>query len=138
MDSTIDKRSEPATMFSAPKGASIARLKKENLERLDWRDLFKEDGVASLPKEDSEAMDEYFRQFLKPGQGCVSCGKKQSGGDNIIDQFLDSHFTWGMANGEGFCSNCKYPARAYHRSVGPIKFLNMILQYHPAELGEER
>lgn len=107
-----------------------------NLPRLDWRDLFTV--REALSDEEAGALDAYFRQFLPPGD-CAACSAQQGvrgGGDGLIDSILArGAFTWGLANGEGYCRKCGYPARAYHRDVGPIKFLCLILQYHPDELG---
>lgn len=117
----------------------IAELRAANLPRCDWRTFLGvsnptcpccEPDAAAL--EGLRPLDEYFRHFLPPGP-CVCCGAKQVGG--IVESLLGTtKFTWGMVHGEGFCADCKYPARAYHRDVGPIKFLPMILQYHPDEL----
>ena len=103
---------------TAPRQAkrSLQSLQKASLPHLDWRELFKIEGEP-LSDADLKAMDDYFAQFLKPQKdtACVGCGSRQSGGDNIMAQFLDSHFTWGMANGEGFCDVCKYPVVGYFR-----------------------
>lgn len=125
MDSTL----------SGQKKRSLKTLQEAALPHLDWRDILKVEGEG-LSEADVAAMTEYFSHFLKPGGGCVKCSAQQGG--DILDAFIGkAKFTWGLTNGEGFCSDCKYPARAYHREVGPIKFLNMILQYHPDELSEK-
>lgn len=117
---------------------SLKSLQEANLPRLDWRSLFTII-EGELSAEDTKAMDEYFHQFVetRKGDGCIKCGARQ-GAKDIVDAFLgNARFTWGLANGEGFCGACKYPARAYHRNVGPIKFFEGILQYHPDELTEK-
>ena len=114
----------------------LPRLQARLLPRLDWRDLFR----LNEPPDDSTctAFDAYFRGFLPPGP-CVCCGEQQGIGPDegraIIDSIIGrAKFRWGLANGEGYCSGCGYPARAYHREVGPIRFFSCILQYHPDEL----
>ena len=69
-------------------------------------------------------VDKYLTAFLPYSNDCVCCGTKLCG-------LMVGTFTWGLANGEGFCGRCKYPARAIHR-VGDIGTLsNFVLQYHP-------
>lgn len=64
-----------------------------------------------------DACEAYFAQFDAPIYGenapgimmskvRCSCGRPLGG-------FIGS-FTWGIVFGEGFCSNCKRPGRAYH------------------------
>lgn len=121
-------------MSTAEKEAlkSLAELQAANLPRCDWRALLEVTG--EMTPDDEAAMDAHFRRFLQPGP-CVKCGERQ-GGDMVEAALGITRFRWGIANGEGACSTpyCGYPARAYHRHIGPIKFLNMILQYHPDEL----
>lgn len=87
------------------------------------------------------ALNEYLSAFAKPiksdreGGGmvgntlCLKCGE-------TLDGILGT-FQWGLAHGEGTCSKCGWPARAYHRpkdNGGEEMFnqvLEMILQYHP-------
>jgi hypothetical protein len=103
---------------------TLKELKTNNLARLDWKILFKFED--ELSDEDTRVLDDYFKHFVNPeGFECIRCGKNLTG-----------TFRWGLTHGVGACSNCGYPARAYHRDVGPIKFLNIILQYHPEELEE--
>lgn len=117
------------------KRRSLEALQEARLPRLDWRTILTvTDG--ELSEADVKALDEYFRHFVSCKNECVKCGAQQ-GAKDMVGAFLgQARFTWGLANGEGFCGACKYPARAYHRDVGPIKFLNLILQYHPDELSE--
>lgn len=105
----------------------LAELQALELPRLDWVDIGYEPTEA-LTSTDEHVLQGYFAMFAKPSKDleCFCCGKALSG-------FLGS-FTWGIANGEGHCGNCGYPARALHRGVGPIRFLETILQWHPSEL----
>jgi len=88
----------------------------------------------------ADQLNEYLKVFAKPvrvGEGnaiqgssvCIKCGKPTGG-------FLGT-FTWGMTHGEGYCGNCNWPARGYHRPKdengeeifeGPLEY---VLQYHP-------
>ena len=43
---------------------------------------------------------------------CVKCGDLIFSG-GIMDALMSS-FTWGIAHGEGFCTNCDWPIRMYH------------------------
>lgn len=110
----------------------FADLKNAHLPHCNWRDFLHYKGTEPLPRQDEEALDHYFSHFLPPGP-CVKCGHKQ-GSDNEFEAFLGvGRFRWGIQNGEGQCSTggCGWPARAIHRDVGPIKELQLILQYHP-------
>jgi len=93
-----------------------------------------------------ESLNEYLKAFAKPnrvrdgnvlqgGFDCIKCGKPTSG--------VMGTFTWGIAHGEGFCQNCNWPARAYHRPKDkdgeeifnrPLEF---ILQYHPDSVTQQ-
>lgn len=106
----------------------LAQLKESNIERLDWTDIL--NASDDLPAEDRDAMAEYFKHFAKPKGVCIKCGARLGG--------LLGSFRWGIQHGEGECSQCGYPARGYHRDVGPIEFLPMVLQYHPNELEEPK
>ena len=112
----------------------LQRLKEANLPRMEWRDVLILKEGESLPESDEKALSEYFRHFVKMEDGkCVCCGAKQ-GAKDIMEAFVGAHFTWGIVHGEGFCSRCKWPARAYHFNVGPIERFEMIMQFHPDEL----
>lgn len=86
-----------------------------------------------------QVINEYLSVFAKPvprdGDGllfgkhaCLKCGEPLSGACGT--------FKWSLAHGEGACSKCAWPARAYHRPqykeeelfTGPLVF---VLQYHP-------
>lgn len=83
-------------------------------------------------------LDDYLNAFTgTPNGDCICCGKPQ-GATDILDEFLNAQFTWGLAHGEGFCRNCGYPARAIHyigqkdeHGEYPLVLRNAILQYHP-------
>jgi hypothetical protein len=111
----------------------LQRLKDAKLPRLDWRELAKVREGEKLPDADEKAMAEYFAHFVKPGP-CICCGAQQ-GSKDLMDAFIGGgRFRWGIAHGEGNCTDCGWPARAYHRNVGPIEFVQIILQFHPDEL----
>jgi hypothetical protein len=104
-----------------------------NLPRLSWRDVFeiKGDGFTD---EDAAVLDAYLSKFtMRDGNLCPGCDAPLSG--DMVAQLLGAAtFTWGLAHGEGFCRKCRYPARAYHRDFGPVKFVSAVLPYHPEEL----
>lgn len=116
----------------------LERLVATDVPRFDWRTLLHSTDDRPiedvLTAEGIVALDTYFATFAASDTGqCLCCGAPQTG--DMIDIALgQAKFTWGLANGEGFCADCGYPARAYHRNVGPIKFLNQLLQYHPSTL----
>lgn len=95
---------------------------------------------GEFTSEDKYALDTYLSKFVKPQTNdagkhtCVGCDHVIRGG---IEGFMlggapDScTMEWGLAHGECFCSNCGWPARAYHFDVGPIKRMEIVLQYHP-------
>ena len=75
-------------------------------------------------------LDGYLYLFAAPTDGkCLKCDAQLTG---ILGSFM-----WGLVNGEGTCSSCGWPARAYHRpeeTDGSEIFdrpLELILQYHP-------
>lgn len=85
--------------------------------------------------EDSEAFkkraDDYLKIFAKTETShCLCCGASLGG--------LFGKFEYGLAHGEGRCSNCGYPCRAIHYIKDEdgktlIRF-ETILQYHPSGL----
>lgn len=122
------------------KRCNLKAIQARNLPRLNWRDIMtfsdtlKDASDKVLSDEDEKALTEYFQHFVfLEGSKCPGCDMPLVGGllDGLIGR---ATFTWGLAHGEGFCNNCRYPARAYHRDVGPIKFLQAVLPYHPDEL----
>lgn len=117
-------------------------MQAANLPRLEWRTLVAS-GADKLSDEDVLALDDYFKGFIQldyqtEDRKCPCC-ESSFGKDGIVGFLMagaPGHVTleWGIANGEAFCSACKYPFRVYHRNVGPIKFLSLGLPYHPDDL----
>src|SRR5688572_28415416 len=97
---------------------TLKNLKDEHLERVHWKDLFTvggEDKDHAVDVWDDAIMAHYFQHFVPPGP-CIQCGKRLTGG--MLEAALGlATFEWGYVHGEGHCSNCGYPARAYHRDV---------------------
>lgn len=65
-----------------------------------------------------DACEKYFSQFDAPrygeNDGGILMSKVRCSCGRPLGGFIGS-FTWGLAFGEGSCSNCKRPGRAYHR-----------------------
>lgn len=91
-------------------------------------------------------VNEYLAGFVKPvilGEGenryqvCFHCGWTVSKGfHSLLGMPRHAAFEWGLVHGEGHCSNCHYPARAYHRPKGKdgeelFSLTGMFLQYMP-------
>jgi hypothetical protein len=123
----------------------LAEMKVLDIPRLDWRTMVSGE-IDKLSADDVAALDSYFREFIQVDfaaeeRKCPCC--QSSFGKNGLVGWLmagaPGHATleWGIANGEAFCSECRYPFRVYHRDVGPIEFLNVALPYHPDELKAE-
>ena len=91
------------------------------------------------------AIENYVATFAKPpeveapdglafeGHDCLKCGRPQCG--------LTGYFRWGIVHGEGNCTECGWPARAYHEIVDPdggkpLARFSRILQYHPSVVVE--
>ena len=111
----------------------LQRLQDAKLPRMDWREIVTVKEGEKLSEADEKALSEYFAHFVKPGP-CICCSSRQ-GSKDLMDAFLGGgKFRWGLAHGEGNCTECGWPARAYHRNVGPIEFVQVILQFHPDEL----
>lgn len=112
----------------------LQRLKDAAIPRAQWSDVLTVTGEGKFTPEEETALANYFAHFAKPDDGkCICCGAKQGGG--LMDGLMgNAKFRWGLAHGEGFCDVCKYPGRAYHFDMGPIKRMECILQYHPDEL----
>lgn len=128
----------------------LDELRARGLPRLD-HSFIKMENVGETNEERAKAetaasklraaLDQYLRIFIKPeskgadnlvtgSQKCVGCGAALDG--------LFGTFQWGLAHGEGACSGCGYPCRAYHRVMDggaePIMTFQFVLQYHPEEL----
>ena len=119
---------------------SLADLKSEHLARAQGSDFLKLESDEPQAHSLLEKADEYFKDFVKgsPGGPCICCGKNQ-GAANLIDGLIgNACFTWGLAHGEGYCSNCGYPARAHHDVPEIGRITNLILQYHPDGLSFEK
>jgi hypothetical protein len=107
--------------------------------------------LASTGFEDVAALNEYFAQFVaipKNDKGedvCLGCDKPFYS-DGLMNALLGgsparASWEWSLAHGECHCSNCGYPARAYHYDIGGangteplIKRLNVTLPVHPSGL----
>ncbi len=125
----------------------------KEVPKLDWRTLFKPKG--DMPEAQIKALDSYFSCFAQPPytvaadgwneigkQPCLKCEEPLTG--DLADFILrKGGFTWGIAHGEGFCRNCKWPSRAYHfikdaDGKDLITIRNVILQYHPEFVTERK
>jgi len=94
--------------------------------------------VQAITEETRNRIDEYLKDFAAPappedgeegniifgGLRCIFCGRVLTG--------LLGTFKYTIFHGEGYCDECKYPARSHHYFKdllnGPIQY---ILQYHP-------
>ena len=106
-------------------------------DKLDWHRLIEISGEKAASIE--PVLDQYFEPFAEPkyadsgerGLLCLNCGEPQTG-------LLFGQFQWGITHGEGFCSNCHWPARAIHRIYESkdddeplVTIRHFPLQYHP-------
>lgn len=105
-------------------------LQHATCENIGIRIRAKDDDPESKQSADDaiREADEYLHDFTS-GPKCPGC-------DLNLGGFLGS-FVWGIANGEGNCSQCHYPARALHRNAGPFEFFENILPYHPDYIGQK-
>ena len=118
------------------------KLKTEEVQRFNWLSIITPgDGT---PAEIVEALNKYFEPFAAidvPADNakefdspCLGCGESQVG-------LLRGRFTWGIAHGEGHCSNCGWPARMYHdiRDSDGVRlmYFRLLLQYHPDCVAQE-
>ena len=148
-------RNELDTFTSAP----IEELREREYPRADTEaagiSINEKDDIPAEKKEEVEAerkrmvdaLDSYFSIFIDPGevrnedgqQICVGCGTVLTP-SSAIDQALGlASFEWAITHGEGRCSKCGYPSRAYHNiskleEIDIEGTLNAIMQYHPDEL----
>jgi len=99
-------------------GVSIKNTAEEGSQ--SWRDG--EEEIADI----EQAVERYAKIFHIAEGNCV-CGRTLGG--------LIGTFVYGIQNGEGWCSQCDWPARAIHRVKDekgePIISLNMVLAYAP-------
>ena len=112
----------PARVFGRAKASDIGLAIKEDAPESDKRQA-----VQTLAD-----VDRYLQDFCV-SKKCIVCGSTLTG--------LFGSFEWGIAHGEGYCSNCGYPARAYHtvndREHKPIfEHAAFVLQYHPEVLAD--
>lgn len=123
---------------------TLGELQSLGLPHLDWRDLMKAEGLNA---EDESALSAHFAAFIpwqrdaEENPVCVSCGRRFYT-DMLTSALLGgsegtARLNWSLAHGEAHCSGCGYPARMIHYDVGPIKRLNLGLQYHPDVLKAE-
>jgi hypothetical protein len=126
---------------------------KPDVAHLDWRTFI--DAKPETPQATIDALDAYFNGFAQPAITVAVDGKKSLGklpclkcdeplADGIMS-FLTGKggFTWGLAHGEGFCRNCRWPARAYHfiKDVDGNDLMTLrgvVLQYHPDFVSERK
>lgn len=94
------------------------------------------DYTPETPQWVKDALEGYFAQFAAPrvgdgdgfmfGKWKCSCGRPLGG--------LVGTFTWGMAHGEGCCSECSRPARGKHyiKDAEGKEFFacDLVLLYH--------
>lgn len=135
MQQRLQPESDQNTEQSVP-GVSVPHF--------DWRTVMsaKDDSPGDM----AGALDKYFACFAQPpltekdgkphlgDHPCLKCDEPLTG---MVAMMLGKGgFTWGIAHGEGFCRNCRWPARAYHfikyedgRDLATLR--NFILQYHP-------
>lgn len=86
-----------------------------------------------------DSINKYLSVFAKPinleKKGFVSGSCKCLQCESVLDGVIGS-FTWGLTHGEGVCSKCGWPCRAYHRPEDEngelfTTAIEKILQYHP-------
>jgi len=82
---------------------------------------------------------DYLAHFVAPirdesGARCFHCGEYLTG---MMAAILSrgGGFTWGIAHGEGFCGNCRWPAAGHHFAKGFFTLHNYVLSYHPDYVG---
>jgi hypothetical protein len=108
------------------------QVKDLNLPHCNWRDFIRFTGEGTVPEKDAEALDAYFIHFVyDPDTKCIKCGGVQGTEPGIMGALKPGLFRYGIQHGEGQCVKCGWPARALHYNVGPLKTLELILQYHP-------
>lgn len=68
-------------------------------------------------------LDKYLSNFVFDSGKCPGCGSNLGG--------LLGTFRWGLAHGEGVCSECGYPCRGHHRIDDEVSLEHFVLAYHP-------
>lgn len=130
---------------------TIAELQEAGVERATPAEVginlqVKEDAPdkkeATLMRQQSvRQLAEYLEDF-SAGRNCPSCDALIRP-KNMLEGFLLSTFEWGVAHGEGRCSECGYPVRGIHlvemKVMGePATFeFRMPLPYHPSVLEDK-
>lgn len=125
--------------------APKVRLTPEALFQAGWEEAFPGEGEV-------EKVREYLGQFIQPHykgeppnhkRHCANCGMEMDGMMQALGLLPVAAFQWGLVNGEAFCSNCKYPARANHRpkmegATEPLfTMVNLYLEYFDVEVEAE-
>lgn len=131
--------------------AAPAISPKPKVAHLDWRTLIEAKPETSQATID--ALDKYFDVFAQPAlkmvdgkpqftdQVCIKCDEPLTG--MMAMMFGKGGFTWGLAHGEGFCRNCRWPSRMYHFIKGAdgedlMTLRGVVLQYHPDFVSERK
>jgi hypothetical protein len=107
---------------------SLRDLQAEGLPHCQIEDVMK---VTEGQDKELALIAEHLHKFVPP-QNCISC-------DAQLEGFFGC-FEWGLVHGEGHCTECGYPARAYHRindDKGEMLSFTYVLQYHPDSLKEK-
>ena len=103
----------------------LSVLRTTNFPRMSLDKFFEMGGKLLHETPNRAALDEHLKKFVVPDKDrkCIRCGA------------YDYGFSWGITHGEGNCTRCGWPARAYHyASKEENCTINTILQYHPDEV----
>ncbi len=111
----------------------LAEMKAAQMPKCAWKDVFTIT-EGTIDEADERKLTEYFSKFLPPQDKCPGCQNEFAKG--VLGAFLGgasgmTGLEWGLAHGECFCLKCRYPFRALHYDVGPLKSLRFSLPYHP-------
>lgn len=110
-----------------PKRPTLEELQAANLPKATPADVGI-DFTDTTTEELRATLTEYFGHFVGRVDGKFSCPCCAGTGT----------FTWGIAHGEGHCTTCGWPHRAYHfikdKNGEQIMRHVTILAYHPSEL----
>ena len=115
--------------------AKLDELRAVGLPHLRAADIVNPIENSAEQKKQWDMIDAYVKAFTPMQDNkCICCGEPQ-GARNLADVVLGTaRFKWGLAHGEGRCSECGYPARAIHyigKGDDEIVMRNVLLQYHP-------